>query len=615
MLNSIRENITNVALWLLPASLYSPPSSAGFLSEHTSPIYPDRPIRPLPKKPLKSRLSPDVADSILYPPAPPISRPLFYLAQNRPTNYPDGSRAVSGIVDTPEVSRQAPPVLKDEDKERYKFKGNDFESEDEDGVGIMRRYQEQRIAHPSAQRTFVHGEAQVDIAKYPRPPNLQSTASSADSVDGYDSFENTNNKKKRKIPTSGNIGNHHSSLSAEMAQMGIHSSLDSFDSTQDHDDGVSQYYGSGSSAIPATASGTGLSGAGRGRFGRSGIRHAGGRSPLGISTNGTNASNSARGTLLRRDPMNSDARTAPDQGIISAAIANAAALPTTPSKGQENVSLLEQQSTKLPSSSKTQFTFTCESDSSKGMVWSNQRSPTPAGMYQAPVAPNVVPPLQTQGQRGLTTQGTQTSPTMANQMHQNLPGQPASQQTSTPRKPRRSAAKQYAIAARQRRLQQDYKNYNHRPSKDEIWVCQFCEYEAIFGTPPEALIRQYEIKDGRERRRLAEKRRLLEKAKMKGKKGKKGNKNASKHAATQPQHSKNHRDHYDQQPMDQVPVQHQGTQSEEYLQDDYDDDPVAMPAPLPQTPSKIPQPIGHQYNTNVRSAVGDGGRAGAVRAA
>jgi hypothetical protein len=86
-------------------------------------------------------------------------------------------------------------------------------------------------------------------------------------------------------------------------------------------------------------------------------------------------------------------------------------------------------------------------------------------------------------------------------------------------RPRRPG-KEYALAARQRRLQQEYNNYHHPPSGDEIWICEFCEYESIFGSPPEALMRQYEIKDRRERRRLAEKRRLLEKAKMKGRKGK-----------------------------------------------------------------------------------------------
>ena len=44
----------------------------------TSPVYPDRPIRPLPKRPLRSRLSQEAADSIMYPPAPPTSSPMFY---------------------------------------------------------------------------------------------------------------------------------------------------------------------------------------------------------------------------------------------------------------------------------------------------------------------------------------------------------------------------------------------------------------------------------------------------------------------------------------------------------------------------------------------------------
>ena len=123
-------------------------------------------------------------------------------------------------------------------------------------------------------------------------------------------------------------------------------------------------------------------------------------------------------------------------------------------------------------------------------------------------------------------------------------------------------------------------------------MCEFCEYESIFGTPPEALVRQYEIKDRRERKRLAEKRRLLEKAKMKGKKGKKGSKNAAKNATTQPQASSNPL--YDQQQADQSTMQHQGTQSEEYLADEYDEDPIPIPNPLPQAHSKIPQPVNPQ---------------------
>lgn len=86
-------------------------------------------------------------------------------------------------------------------------------------------------------------------------------------------------------------------------------------------------------------------------------------------------------------------------------------------------------------------------------------------------------------------------------------------------------------------LSQRYTNFHHRPTKDSMWICEFCEYESIYGEPPRALIRQYEIKDRAERKKLAEKRRLLEKAKAKSRKGRKGKKGGggnSNNAATAP---------------------------------------------------------------------------------
>ena len=252
------------------------------------------------------------------------------------------------------------------------------------------------------------------------------------------------------------------------------------------------------------------------------------------------------------------------------------------------------------------------------MTWAPPESPSPSGLYQASTATNgapVAPPpphpmlppqanAAQQSQRGFSTQGTQTSPTMTN----------APQATGQPRRPRRSPAKQAARAARQRRLQQELKNYHHPPNKEDIWICEFCEYESIFGAPPEALMRQYEIKDRQERRRLAEKRRLLEKAKMKGKKGKKGAKNSAKNsnAATVPQQPASNA-HYDQQLMDQVPMQHQGTQSEEYLADDCNHDHIALP---PTAQPKIPQPANQQHNSRPAVGAGEvhGGRAPVGRA-
>ena len=247
------------------------------------------------------------------------------------------------------------------------------------------------------------------------------------------------------------------------------------------------------------------------------------------------------------------------------------------------------------------------------------QSPSPSGPYQAS-PPNVSLSHQSQSGRGFATQGTQTSPKMAGQ-----PGQTHSQEaggnqkaSQQAKKPRRPLVKQYTNAARDRRLRQEYSNFHHPPKEDDIWICEFCEYESIFGAPPEALIRQYEAKDRRERKRIAEKRRLLEKAKMKGKKGKKGTKNAAKNAsasaATQVQQPvQKHRP--DQQPMDQVSMQHQGTQSEDYILDDVDDEPIPMPALPAQTPSKIPQPVAQTHNQSLRPSSGTRMAGSAGRAA
>jgi hypothetical protein len=240
----------------------------------------------------------------------------------------------------------------------------------------------------------------------------------------------------------------------------------------------------------------------------------------------------------------------PEQsGIISAAIANAQTHP--PQTGDENVSLLQQHAAKQDPK-KTQFTFTCGSNSANKMAWPEQTSGYPHSTDTGkentwPPSPNNQAtlrgggvgssvPLPASTQRALTTHATQTSPNMGQRMSHgssapvNMQQPPPPNAANTPvpappRKPRRRPSKEYAIAARQRRLQQDLSNWHNRPPREEIWICEFCEYESIFGHPPEALVRQYEIRDRKERKRIAEKRRLLEKARMKGRKGKKGNKN------------------------------------------------------------------------------------------
>ena len=218
----------------------------------------------------------------------------------------------------------------------------------------------------------------------------------------------------------------------------------------------------------------------------------------------------------------------PSEGIISAAIANAQQqTPVPPTKGDENVSLLSQQAAK--SGHKTSdFTFTYSNEASSKVVWPGQQTHLPP----APSHPlNSVPGSLRGSSHAQSTARNATTGNVAYPQSQQPPtqqsqqqptGQQQGQQQQQKKKPRRPGAF-YRNAARQRRQRQEYSNFHHPPSRSEIWICEFCEYEAIFGEPPAALIRQYEIKDRAEQKKLEEKRRLLEKAKMKGRKNRKGN--------------------------------------------------------------------------------------------
>lgn len=134
-------------------------------------------------------------------------------------------------------------------------------------------------------------------------------------------------------------------------------------------------------------------------------------------------------------------------------------------------------------------------------------------------------------------------------------------------------------------------------------MCEFCEYESIFGEPPRALIRQYEIKDAKERRRQAEKKRLLEKAKSKGRKARKGTKaskaNAAAAAAANTSAPPASNSQYPQQgyPNTGQPPDPNHPQSDEYYSgyDDDGDPPISTP-----TPSRIPAPVSPHYGANPR---------------
>lgn len=126
------------------------------------------------------------------------------------------------------------------------------------------------------------------------PPAPDSTASSGD---GYESFENTNNKKKRKIPQSngalGSGGDISFSPDEGHSPSGLQHEAER--PMFPNGEGVGVYYGSGTAASPQSPlanSGNGISGAGRGRYSKT--RPAMDRRPLGVSSNGLNASSVGR---------------------------------------------------------------------------------------------------------------------------------------------------------------------------------------------------------------------------------------------------------------------------------------------------------------------------------
>ena len=252
---------------------YTPESPRDMSPEAVSP-YPDRPIRPLPKRPLRERLSPDVAQSIKYPPAPKTTTPLFYYGYNLPESGPNGA-----------IEAQHPSEREraDEIERTYVSRRNGEELDsDEDEQAYRSRIYSRPSADPAG-RSYRYVQKPDSKHANPQPP-----ASTASSADGYDSFENTNNKKKRKIPTPGDSNLNGVHLSSDMAGMGI-SGPD--DLVEDVGNVGAAYHGSVNAV-------QGISGPGRGRYGR--IRN--GRSPLRTLSDATSNWGNGR-TIKQRQPQ------------------------------------------------------------------------------------------------------------------------------------------------------------------------------------------------------------------------------------------------------------------------------------------------------------------------
>jgi hypothetical protein len=227
----------------------------GTMSADTvSTLYPDRPIRPLPRRRLREKLSPEVADTIEYPPAPQGSTSLFY--------YP---------YDTKE--------------EDYELKSNVLREIAQSASGDPASRQADRLA---AERQFLARSAADRLVRQQQKGGTEGSSrhlgaytdsNDSSGFDGYDSLENANNKKKRKIPSAGEASlNGLRSLSEESSHG--HTSDPATDLPGDGTGPTSTPY-----YVPNTfgSSSGGISGSGRGRLGR--LRN--GRSPLRALSDGS----------------------------------------------------------------------------------------------------------------------------------------------------------------------------------------------------------------------------------------------------------------------------------------------------------------------------------------
>ncbi|KAK7435938.1 hypothetical protein Landi51_12806 [Colletotrichum acutatum] len=509
--------------------------------ESVSSLFPQRPIRPLPKRRLRERLSPEVADSIEYPPANHNSSPLFYYPNIVRDEMPfragglnGASRGNGGYGGAP----RGAPAIGESDEEELALSSSK----------VVRR------SHPEILNRVSTKPPKPEHSKHPSPQPPPSTTSSAD---GYESFENTNNKKKRKIPTAGDstLSGVHSM--GDINSIGVSTVMSPSNDHGDLAGSISpSYYGAGS----FVGNNQGISGPGRGRFGRS----RNGRSPLRALSDATNnwvgrgakirppqwATPSIHAVEYKQRLLSSFTSTFPtantaselscvfiatlrfwdapliltsideNPGIISSAIANAEKVHSAP--GQENVSLLHQQSSSVKSSpTATQFTFTCD-------------SPVPK-----PHWPGTDPAISHPGyprQPRHASMATQTTPDGAGTDTGSGDPAPAGRKAPRPmskKKRRQLAEKELRNAAKSRRQEAEEKYYKNPPKLEDMWICEFCEYERIFGSPPYALIRQYEIKDKKAREKESERKRLLEKAKTKGRKARKQAKSPVKTTSSQ----------------------------------------------------------------------------------
>lgn len=226
-----------------------------------STLFPDRPIRPLPKRKIREKLSPEAVESIEYPPQAKYTVPLFIY----PPYTKKDEESLANRRNKPDEAFSAETSL------QYGKEKNVAASFD--------------ITHgPTYSIKPLNGHMQSPASEKFSSVERKPSISATSSADGYDSLENANNKKKRKIPSAGDSlltsvtsvgGNIGDRLSAELPY--AISNINGGKNWPIHP--------SDSASDAQNSNAQGISGSGRGRLSRT----SKGRSPLRALPDGNNS--------------------------------------------------------------------------------------------------------------------------------------------------------------------------------------------------------------------------------------------------------------------------------------------------------------------------------------
>ncbi|CAK7273232.1 hypothetical protein SEPCBS119000_005547 [Sporothrix epigloea] len=484
--------------------------------EAATPAFPDRLILPLPKRRLRDRLSDNAAELIEFPPDQTPGAPLFYypysLKQDAThiqpqifTKQSNPAHAIFSAKLTPAknapatlTARQGPPTNRSTQFPARTQRSNS----DVDSLNVARTTR--AVNRPARSGHFVHS---APAQNYWNAPSVTLAA------DGFDSFEYTSNTKKRKIPSAGDASHTGSFSSASLPSTASESSNSSFDSTTYSPPSLVDIKPSGFSAVAAS----GISGPGRGRYGRA-QRISAAASARNIYM--TPASkNIFDGQRKQSSPRPGRSEPVGNPGIISSAIANAEG---RGSDGTENQRPFGYLPGTEASQNSLQFTFTCSSKVPGNLLWPGSDPVTsPGSAYwqhgqqqgRSRGGSGVARPSVSGASNGSSAGGKSAKDVASGQSKQQVDKRKEAMQL------RQELRKQ----ARDRRRHQQKLNATRPTPEGDIYICPFCEFENITGHKPR-LMYEFEMKERKKRlemERRQREQRNKEKARNRNRKGSK----------------------------------------------------------------------------------------------